>query len=1367
MLRALVLGALLIPLAGAFVMVGALAAGGWWLERVYLRDEIRVGEDGALRAHGLRFDWIRLNVVADSLLFRSPALDARVDGVSVGIDWVNGLLALRPAARLDVDTLRVFTRGDTTTKAPTPLDSLTFPEFTLPLAVSARVRTLVVEDSAGTLLRLRDAFAGSRGGTRARARIGRITTRWSGTLALRADASVNWSARDSVDYGLTIRRVEDARKGRPASSSDEAAISGRHAKAPLWRGRDSLKVAIADLAPYRRELDAEAPSAATRDDDVPGARDVRLGASVTLGDSLKATLRAGASLDAWRSNPDFTLSAQTVALSADWINDRGALTLTSTGREGEDVRLAFTTRLLRTQGRDATSPATPSAVPGLGLDSTRPLWEQARATLTGHARGLRVRVRDTLRTADAAIRRATWDGRALELSLATGDSSRVEARADLAGPRRSWRGTFRATIGPEERWVKVFAGDAITFGALSTEGSYEGRTETVKATVAARAVTAYGTSLDSLRTHHEYDLARGRCTLKPSRLYGSARGGEDKRTRRDATAWTLAGTVTIAPGKRGVAVDATLAGDGLGSLRYTLAPDGTMEAAAHDFEATALPHEALDSLPVRDGLLGGTFRWNPARREGRADLTARVRYLNANGRTGANPGSGAGARSEPVDARLEATWTRDLFTLGNARVSYRGSDLTARARLRPQGKQFYELAKVPAAQYDYAAVEAERFDLADILKAFLPEPPLDSGVVRGALSFNGPAGFAGNLALERLGLKDAPGGLMIPLLRVEGRGDTLRALARTSAPDAPWFNDSVHAELTGARGDNQRVLVRAVMNDSLNLRAEATMHRFSNLAGQLRVNGLLALPSGGGALRDIKGLLTFDIPSFTTVMERGTLTTQVLSGTYVLPGQPRQRLTADPVLRGGVLVIPGLRIENEAGQTLTGRMEYAPAKGTLTADVEGARFSARWTDDYSLDVNDLAITLSQGPQGTRLRGSLGSGSFTFADLPLRVQGRLGNVRVAFTRPPRPAGSARQSWQPDTLRVSGVLQESELRYRLRNLGDIQRVLSGGGPKRPTAGTPLVLDVKMRTAGNANRINTDMARMSWVGDLAVRGVHPYTLLEGRVNATAGEFGLEREAYTVRRLDMKWLNAPVEEGEIHMEARKELASACTPAAQGGAADSCTVIARLDGSLADLQFSYDSDCGGAYGAGANVAAILYSVQRGCYDASIGSGEGRGYGERALTLLEPTISRSLTQLMGPFWGSWVETADVSGLGSLSPDEANGDSVGEALSLALTSREYRRFRIKVRSGYHLNSQDLSSPMENMLALEWRIPLPRALRDSLWRERLNNNLRAAASVETRPVRRGSLEEDEIERKIGLFYNYAWWGEWWARKEEGLE
>src|SRR5690606_22077531 len=231
------------------------------------------------------------------------------------------------------------------------------------------------------------------------------------------------------------------------------------------------------------------------------------------------------------------------------------------------------------------------------------LQEQVAVSLQGHARNLRVTVRDTLRRADAVIERAAWDGRALDLVLVTGDSSRVEASARLAGPVRGRRGTFTLTVRPEERWVKVFAGDLLTFEGLEAQGAYageggspEGRAShgTVTATLTARGVNAYGVVLDSLRTQHEYSLTTGRYALKSSRLYAPA-GPRDRKP----MVWRLSGVLTPprAP-QAGLTVEARLEGEGRGSLRYTLASDGTMEAMTEDFEATALPYIALDSLPL-------------------------------------------------------------------------------------------------------------------------------------------------------------------------------------------------------------------------------------------------------------------------------------------------------------------------------------------------------------------------------------------------------------------------------------------------------------------------------------------------------------------------------------------------------------------------------------------------------------------------------------------------------------------------------------------------------------------------------------------------------------------------------------------------
>src|SRR5690606_30765350 len=125
------------------------------------------------------------------------------------------------------------------------------------------------------------------------------------------------------------------------------------------------------------------------------------------------------------------------------------------------------------------------------------------------------------------------------------------------------------------------------------------------ATVGARGIKAYGASLDSARLRQTYSVTRGAYVLEEARLHAGKR------------AWNLSGAVTLSqadarPGRDGVAVRATLAqtkGTGRGgSLRFTLDPDGTMEATARTFEATALPHAVADSMPLHDAMLDGVFR---------------------------------------------------------------------------------------------------------------------------------------------------------------------------------------------------------------------------------------------------------------------------------------------------------------------------------------------------------------------------------------------------------------------------------------------------------------------------------------------------------------------------------------------------------------------------------------------------------------------------------------------------------------------------------------------------------------------------------------------------------------------------------------
>lgn len=1291
-----------LALGGLLLLFGiALAVGSWWLEHRYLRDEIRFGES-RVHAHGARLDWWALRVTADSVWFRSPTVEVRADSARVDADLLRGLMHFRPAARVAADSVYVRLRADTLPDTTKPLDSLAWPDFKLPLAARVKVRVFVLEDDSGRMVHAESLTARTRGGKRVEARVGTARTRWTQELALGATAAADWALADSVSAEGEVRR-----------GPDRVRLNLRHAKRPLWKGRDALSAEIADSRPYARAFGGKDA------DSLPRLRNVRLEASarVSRKPELDLSLRGGVA--EYRMNPDFALSPQAVDLTLRWKDDRGNLRLRSRGLEGEDVSLqAEARRLALPAGRDSA-----------------PLWEQAAVSLRGHAKGFRVRVQDTLRQADLVIDRADWNGRVLDARVHTGDSSSLNASGSARGGK-DWNAAFALDVNPGERWLKVFLGSNVTFDEFEARGEARSTASgvSVKAMAAARKLTAWGVHVDSARTWHEYG-PQG-YVLKPSKLYHGK------------TVWEGAGRV--APPKRPggkVSMEFTLAAPGKGSVRYAQAPDGTLEVAAESFHLGDVPYAPLDSLPLQDPVVDGVFRWNSLRKTGLADVAAQARY-----------------KKEDIEARVAGSWDARRLELGLASVRLRGSELNARARLRLDGRQFYEVHKLKPAQYEYVSVQTPGFDIAEALKVFQEQPALTKGSVNGELSYGADQGFQGKLVFESVTPREAPlGDVVLKELALEGDGDTLSIVGRTASESSKLLNMRLRVGVSSLLADEQRVRVEAVAGDSLRLDAEATTRRFQSLQGTLRLKGNAVLPEKSGVVENIDVDLGFDVPVQDPV-NRAVLNTRAFTAVYVLPDRTRQTLTLDPVLRGGVLRVPNLLVRNDKGQALRANLEYVLANKSLKAHVEGERFAVQWADDYLADVSSLNLDITQDAQGLRIGGGFARAEFLYADPPLRVEGTLTSVRAAYEKPTLVGARTRRE-APASLTFSGNISESLLRYRLKSFADIQKTFRRDNRRK--TGPAVRLNVQVRTLGDNNRIDSDVLRLTWVGNLSVKGTHPYTLFNGRINALNGGLGTDRQAYGIRNMEVKWLNAPMDEGEVRMEAVKELVADCNRRTETNP-DSCTVIARLDGELGNMMFSYDSDCGGSYGAGASVAAILYSVQRGCYDASLATGgDGRGYGERAITLLEPTLNRSLSGVVGRYTGNWIEMTEITGLGSLSADSPGGDTLNEAVSLTLTSKEFLRFRLKLRSGYHPSSPDLANPMESMAALEWRPPADRLVSDERWKQRLRDNLRAAVSVQTRPVRRSNPEEDEIEKKASLNYNYPFWGHWWGKSRKREE
>jgi hypothetical protein len=239
-------------------------------------------------------------------------------------------------------------------------------------------------------------------------------------------------------------------------------------------------------------------------------------------------------------------------------------------------------------------------------------------------------------------------------------------------------------------------------------------------------------------------------------------------------------------------------------------------------------------------------------------------------------------------------------------------------------------------------------------------------------------------------------------------------------------------------------------------------------------------------------------------------------------------------------------------------------------------------------------------------------------------------------------------------------------------------------------------------------------------------------------------------------------LEEGELDLNAEKRLARSCDP----GVTDSCAIRMSLTGPLSDIKFAYDSDCRGGYGSGgADVTAMIFSVQRGCYSplASNGSG-GLTYEEQALGLLDPFASDYLTQGLGRISGNWIQSAQVSGIGALAQDRksALADTARDAVGVEILSKEFWRVRFRAKSAYNLQYADQFNPWSYRVGLEWRPPLFRLVEDPSWKNRLRNHVTVDASVYTDPSHSAQTDnEDVLQRRVGLNYDYDWWGYWWGK------
>jgi hypothetical protein len=1308
-----------LALAGlALVLFLAVYFGGRWAVGHYLAREIAVG-GGRVRLVEPRFFW-SLDLGADSVLYSGRSL-----------------LRFSPAVRLTVDTvsLRLTPVDKPDTVKPRP-DSIAFPDIRIPAAIAIRIGGILVSDTGGAMVRCDGVSLATDGPRGLRLEVREARARQTGALRQALSARASWDDTESVIVQATWRQA-----------GDSLAVSARGPKANLLRAQASLLAHLAASEPYA-EAFGFPPG-------LPRFEGLDADLKASMPGSFRVTADLKARVHGFPDSLPLKIGPQRMAIHFGFRDTAGAWSVESRGEgtgSAEDVTLGGGLRVMRGGAGDS-------------LADVAWLARHMGVTAEGHVRGFAVTAAGKRGTADLEVSELRASGDAIRARIGTGDGSSITAdlRKAVAKPSRGasvaraktsakqsaksgakspgalaeWNGTFALDLAPGERWLVAFTDTNVAFKSARVRGKIVGGE--VTAALTATGLRAYGVAADSLRLENRY--GKGGYVLQPSHLY------------RDGIDWALSGRVGL--DRPGRPMEIHLANATWGSVDAAMPAPDVMEARVRNLAVEKLPYAMLDTFKIYKSRVSADFQWDKGKRKGKADLKMSAVY-----------------KGEAVQAAVDADWDAQTLTVREARAALSGNEILLSAMINLRGRQFYDLGKLAKEDFEEVGIGANRFDLAKALAVAMPDPPLKSGFATGRLVYSAPDGFSGTYRLENLHLQGDDEKISLKELTLNGAGGALVIKAVTQSASEPLFRDSISLSVTGVLGDTQTLVLNARAGQSIFLDFKGTVKQFKQLEGRLGVRGDVVLPSGSGELKNVRLGAEIFLP-FKDGAKGLRLEADTLGGVYVVAGLDTQTFSAPVKMVGGRIAVPKLSMKGKGGAELSGKFEYDPASKRMSGSLSGNSFAAQFGKGDRVQLRNLKLDLHGDSTSLDLRATVGSGSAEHVKAPLRAAGDFSRVAVTYHAPMgKPSSAQKGASRIPFLRVDATLDSSDVRYRLRSMETLQNLFKRSPEKRPVKRSAkrsqaMELQINVETAGRGNGIETDILRVNYVGNFSMSGIYPYALVQGRISSQKGELGTKKQAYDIRRMDVKWLNTPLEEGKVELEATKRLARNC----EAGTLDSCNITTRLTGELSSLQFTYDSDCEGASGAGVQVSALVYSVRRGCYSSALrGGGSGLSYEEQALGLLEPVASSYLSDAFGKLSGHWISSAQVSGLSALAADKKQTDSSAtstsstqEAIALEILSKEFWRTRLRVKSAYAPGNNESSNPWNYRVGLEWRPPMPGFIADTKWEPRLKNRVNIEAAIFTDPDRTQENREDEsLRKRLGLNYNYDFWGYWWAKK-----
>lgn len=947
---------------------------------------------------------------------------------------------------------------------------------------------------------------------------------------------------------------------------------------------------------------------------------------------------------------------------------------------------------------------------------TPPDWKRYAAAFSGRVAGIHWQIGTRNLPIEFVVSSLRLEpGLAVTARIVTRDSSHFEAHWNGEHPRKL---EFSGPVSPHETWATIWTDTNLHYHSARVQGVWEDGK--LKASAWFNDVRAYGAEADSVEAVQ--DVTSTGYYLKEARLF------------RQGEVFRGSGQVEWAPhpGWRGPSLAFKLTHPEFGRVSFAMPYPDSMIAVAESTQAALFPYLPLQRFARFHPVVSGHFFWNHITGAGKSDADVVFSY-----------------REKELKASADATWDKDSLRFENAQIRSGTSRLNGGGALSLNGLSLAGFSHLRPDAVGSWHLNAENVQVGEVIELAHPTeaPVVLDGVLDGNLGYEVHSGWTGTLKATDVRLPALSGLMEIRGLSLSGQGDSLQLTAFSTSTRHALLSDTLVAHLSGLRSESPHLGV-VVHSGPLFARFAGNLSGWKTFNGNAEVTGRAQLGGAAGSIDEVRLEGDLSIPFIGSAGSGARFASRFFQLRYIA-AVDTQWLDGYLNYGDGIVTAPDLRVRHSQGGEVNGQLEARLAQPvSVNFSFSGPKVTAVLPNGQEFKAQDVSGKMAWVKGGAlKLSGQARSGSFKMPGSSVRVESGFERLRLELSIPPADATELPKVLVRGRVR-DFLFQRKDLQAFVRSFGRTKAEGSGASNRRSK---PWETDLALEAVGTNNHIETDILRFSFLGDLEVKGVYPYTLFNGKLTGLQGEIGPAGRVYDVRDLEVKWENSTLDEGTVYVEGDKKLRADCAPTTQR----TCTMFIKLNGRLDEMNFSYDTDCGQNVGEPIPPTVLINSMTQGCYSAE--SGGGWNNEKAAINLaVEPTLNYGLSK--GVKWasGGIIQSTQVSGLSSF----MNSDTAGvleQPVALEVQTREKYRVSLKGKAGYHPEVK-LADPWEYKLALEYRPPLERLAKDSLWQTRFRDRVTLETSVETRPPEVRDEEVRQVREQVGLRYHYRFWDLW---------